>query len=119
MQPRGAEQRDIPETGVMLEHVVVAEVVEGKGCRVGLGVGAQREVEEEPAEGFVDVEGVKQGVFGVFFGDVLACVGEEAVVCEGVEHRTGGSHYRELVMVRGRGAMGGSYRHRVLRDATP
>jgi len=54
-------------------RMYVIKVAESGFCKTG----AQPEVEE------------CGGGFGGFFGDVLACVGEEAVAGEGVEHRAG------------------------------
>jgi len=77
------------ETSVMLENVMVPEIVERESGSVGLGICAQGEVEEECAEGFVDVESVEEGVGGLLSGDVLTGVGEEVVVGERVEHGAG------------------------------
>ena len=91
-----AGKGEIPQTGIVLEDVVVAEVVEGEGGRVGDRVGGQGKVKEEATERLVDVERVEEGVFGHLAGDVLAVVGKEAVVGKGVEHWAWRSHWTWL-----------------------
>jgi hypothetical protein len=87
------EGRDIiRETGVVLEHVVVAQVVEREGGRVRRGVRGEGKVEQEVGHGRIDMQGIKEGLVRLFPSDVHAVVRQELVVRQRVEHGARGPH---------------------------
>lgn len=80
------------EAGIVLNGVVQTQVGE---IEMAGPVGAVEEVGgelgDEEAEAGGEVVGLADGEIELFEGDVLAVVREDGVVCEGVEHGTGGS----------------------------
>lgn len=66
-------------------------------------------VDEGLGQGGLDVEAVHEGVHCGCFGDALAGVGKDVVVCEGGEHRAGAAHWERILLHSWRelgGAMG-------------
>ena len=91
------------KTAVVLDCVVQAQLLEVKSAS---GIRALEEaggkVGDEKAEGRGEVEGLSDLDVELLEGDVLAVVRQDAVVCQGIEHRTG----RPRVAFLGRDVLG-------------
>lgn len=81
------------QAGVVLEHVVLVQVVEGEEGGVGLWVRDDGLLPHELAQRSVEVEPVFQSVDGVELCDVAAVAREEAVVRERVHHGAGAADW--------------------------
>jgi hypothetical protein len=73
------------KTRIVLEDVVTGQVIQREPSRVGLGVGADGEVEQEGRDVGVEVDRLEEAIGEILLGDVLARAREKAVVCKGVE----------------------------------
>lgn len=90
---RSARKVFVPETGIVLEDIVSAKVVEGPTRGVGLRAGQEAKVKDEACKRLVDVETVPKRVCCGFTGDVFAIVWKEPMVGERVEHGTRAPDY--------------------------
>lgn len=77
------------QTGVVLEHVVHIELVEGEEGGVELWVGDDGLVPHDAGKGAIEVQAIFKSFDGIIPGDVTTVTGEVAVVGECVEHRAG------------------------------
>lgn len=95
--PKGG--RFLPETSVVLEDVVTAEVQEGEGGvrRVVRGQAQLHEdAEEKAGDALVLVRARQHAGDEVCPRDVLAAVRQESVVGQGVESWAGSSHCKQV-----------------------
>lgn len=76
--------KDIPQAPIMFQDVVTVEIIKVQDGRVGISRhGRESEVEEFRSKRLVDVEIRLEGAAQLAFGNVLAVVVEEAMVCLG------------------------------------
>lgn len=63
---------DLPQTGIVLEDVVVAQRVEAPGSCIGSEIRGQGEFVEEFCEFVGEVEGCREGMLDVVEGEVAS-----------------------------------------------
>jgi hypothetical protein len=91
------QRHNLPQTRIMFQDVVVAECIEAPSRGVRCQIRCESEIEEQLCEIIADIEARREGVFDYRKSEVAPFVGEEAVVCQRVQHGTWASSWNKLV----------------------
>lgn len=84
---------DIPQTGIMLQNVVAAEMIEGERSSVWCWIGCNSEVEQKLPEFFGEIQGGLESTYRSILRYIFAIMWQKAVVGQRVQHWARRPHY--------------------------
>ena len=90
--------QDLPQTGIMLQDIVVAKRVKSPSRGVRSRVRRQRKVVQQLCDVITDVDTLSEGVFNLGKREVAPFARKEAVVRQCVEHGARASRWTMLAI---------------------